>query len=75
MGAEIVNLRKARKVKERAEKERRAAENRIIHGRTKADREREADAKARVRRELDGARREPDLGNGDHDDDGGHGRE
>lgn len=65
MSAEIVNLRKARKVKERAAKERRAAENRVVHGRSKADRERDADAKARVRRELDGARREP--GDSEHD--------
>ena len=72
MSAEIVNLRKARKVKERAEKERLAAENRVVHGRSKADRERDADAKARVRRELDGARREP--GDSNPDDDGGHGR-
>ncbi len=59
MSAEIVNLRKARKVKERADKQRRAAENRALHGRTKAERERDADAKVRVRRELDGAKREP----------------
>ena len=65
MSAEIVNLRKARKVKERADKQRRAAENRALHGRTKAERERDADAKVRVRRELDGAKRVP--GDGDRD--------
>lgn len=69
MSAEIVNLRKARKVKVRADKDRRAAQNRVVHGRTKAERAREADAKARVRRELDGAMREPANG------DDGNGRE
>lgn len=59
MSPEIVNLRKARKVKVRADKDRRAAQNRVVHGRSKAEREREADAKARIQRELDGARREP----------------
>jgi|LNFM01.1.fsa_nt_gb hypothetical protein len=65
MSAEIVNLRKARKVKDRAEKDRRAAENRVLHGRSKADREREAVDKARIRRELDGAKREPGDSNGE----------
>lgn len=37
--AEIVNLRQARKKKARAEKEARAAENRILFGRTKAEKE------------------------------------
>ena len=35
--AEIVNLRQARKRKARADKETRAAENRIAFGRTKAE--------------------------------------
>ena len=38
MSAEIVNLRRARKEKARADKERQAAENRIRFGRTKAER-------------------------------------
>ncbi len=62
MTAEIVNLRKARKSKVRADKERQAAENRAVHGRSKAEREREALAKDRIRRELDGAKR-TDPGN------------
>ena len=37
--AEIVNLRQARKQKARADKEARAAENRVLFGRTKAERE------------------------------------
>jgi hypothetical protein len=35
----VVNLRLARKRKERAEKEAVAAENRALHGRSKADRQ------------------------------------
>ncbi len=39
MTAEIVNLRKARKARERAEREARAEENRTKHGRTRAERD------------------------------------
>lgn len=38
MSADIVNLRRARKAKARAEKEQRAAENRVLFGRSKAQR-------------------------------------
>ncbi len=34
---DVVNLRTARKRKARADKERQAAENRILHGRTKSE--------------------------------------
>jgi hypothetical protein len=37
--ADIVNLRQARKRKARSEKERLAGQNRVLHGRSKADRE------------------------------------
>lgn len=57
MSAEIVNLRKARKAKARGEKDRQAAENRVLHGRSKAERQRDAADKDRIRRELDGAHR------------------
>lgn len=62
MTAKIVNLRKARKAKARADKERTAAENRVVHGRSKAERQREASDKDRLQRELDGAklREKPD---------------
>jgi hypothetical protein len=39
--ADIVNLRTARKHKARAEKERTAEQNRAVHGRSKAERERD----------------------------------
>lgn len=65
MSAEIVNLRKARKARDRVAKEKRAEENRQKFGRTKAERERgEAEGAIAVRR-LDAHRREVD------DDDSG----
>jgi hypothetical protein len=56
--AEIVNLRQARKAKARAEKEQTAAENRRLHGRTKADKQAEKAIKDKARRNLDGHKRE-----------------
>jgi hypothetical protein len=50
---EVVNLRLARKRKERAEKERLAGENRRKHGRSRAEREAE-----RLARNLEDARLE-----------------
>ena len=56
--AEIINLRKARKAKGRAEAEARAAENRIRFGRTK-DEKRGAEAAKRLEeRRLEGHRRD-----------------
>lgn len=66
MSADIVNLRKARKVRDRAAKEKRAEENRAKFGRTKSERKRtEADEDLRARR-LEQHRR-------DADEDGGEG--
>lgn len=59
MSAEIINLRQARKQRERNEKDARAAENRARFGRTKAERALEDDAQARAARTLDGHEREP----------------
>jgi hypothetical protein len=56
--AEIVNLRKARKAKTRADKDAQAAENRVKFGRTKEER-RSADAAERLaRRRLEAHRRD-----------------
>lgn len=56
--ADIVNLRLVRKQKARREKDQLAAENRALHGRTKAERDKQ-DAEARKRREtLEAHRRE-----------------
>jgi hypothetical protein len=57
MNAEIVNLRKVRKAKAKANKTVQARENRVLFGRSKAQRVLDADQKSRVARELDGARR------------------
>lgn len=56
--AEIVNLRLARKQKARAEKETAAAQNRILHGRTKAEKQRSAIEKERAERHIDGHKRD-----------------
>lgn len=64
MSAEIVNLRQARKRKARAEKDARADENRILFGRTKAERKQTEFERRRDRAELDGKRRE-DADGGD----------
>ena len=54
--ADVVNLRQARKRKERADKEQQAAENRAKHGRTKGEKARGTADAARARRQLDQAR-------------------
>ena len=57
MTADIANLRKARKVKARRDKERQAVENRAAFGRTKGQKQREALDQARAARTLDDAHR------------------
>ena len=66
MSAEIVNLRKARKARDRVAKEQRATENRVRFGRTKAEREREQAEDALHARRLEALKRE-----GGQDRDGG----
>lgn len=53
MSAEIVNLADHRKQKARADKERKAAENRVRFGRAKADKEREGTERTREERAWD----------------------
>ncbi len=55
--AEIVNLRHARKQKARIDKERAAAENRAVFGRTKDERERQRRLDDQAARFVDGHRR------------------
>jgi Flp pilus assembly protein TadD len=69
--AEIVNLRMARKARQRAEAERTAAQNRAKFGRTKAQKAKERADAERAARAIDGARRadaprdsEPEAGSG-----------
>lgn len=59
MTADIVNLNKFRKARERADAEQRAEENRLRHGRTKAEKERVAAEEQARSRALDQAERTP----------------
>ena len=52
---EIVNLRRARKAKRRADADVTAAANRLVHGRTRGERVGQAAEADRARRLLDGA--------------------
>ena len=56
--AEIVNLRQARKARDRKVRASQADANRALHGRTKAERAAEEASRSRLDRALDGARRE-----------------
>ena len=57
---EIVNLNKARKARARQDAQADAAANRAKHGRTKAERAKDAQAEARHKALLDGAKKEED---------------
>jgi Domain of unknown function (DUF4169) len=54
--AELINLRTARKRHRRQQDERHAAVNRLAHGQTKHDREREAAERSKSARDHDGHR-------------------
>jgi len=56
--AEILNLNRARKAKAKTDAKARAAENRAKFGRTKVDKALDAARADRLRRDLDGAKRE-----------------
>ena len=55
---EPINLNKYRKAKARAEKQQRAEENRIKHGRRKADKAHDKLEQARARRNVEQSKRE-----------------
>jgi hypothetical protein len=55
---EVINLRLARKAKARASSAQQAAENRALHGQTKATKAKLAREAARAASQLDGAKRE-----------------
>jgi len=59
MMAEIVNLRLARKRKARKADAERADQNRALHGRTKAEKQRDAAERRKSATFLDGHRRAP----------------
>jgi hypothetical protein len=56
----VINLNKARKAKERAEAQAKAAENRIRFGRTRVEKLKTSAETERSARDLDGHRREGD---------------
>ena len=60
--ADVVNLNKARKAAARRQEEARAAENRLVHGRSKAQRTLEKAREDKARRELEGHRIETEDG-------------
>ena len=62
MDAEIVNLRLARKRRDRLDREADAQRNRLAHGRSKAEREAERLAAGKAARDLDGHRLSPAAG-------------
>ncbi|MBU3078069.1 DUF4169 family protein [Sphingomonas quercus] len=55
---EVINLRMARKARARAEAAGKAEANRARHGRTAGDKARDQAEQERLRRTLDGARRD-----------------
>ena len=57
---EIVNLRQARKARQRQDEAAKAAANRARHGRTAADRERQRMLAEQAQRLLDSSQREDD---------------
>ena len=56
--ADIINLRRARKAKARDETDRKAAANRVAHGRSKAEKQLASAEAERERLRLDGLRRD-----------------
>lgn len=60
MTGEVVNLRQARKRRDRELRETDAAANRQLHGRTKAQKTAERAAREKADAHLDGHRREPE---------------
>ena len=56
MTGEVVNLRRVRKARDRAEREVVAAANRVVHGRTKPERQAQEIETTRSERHLDGHR-------------------
>ncbi|MFT3732098.1 MAG: DUF4169 family protein [Hyphomicrobium sp.] len=58
MTAEIINLNKVRKARERAEREKEAQENRLKFGQSKSERSISDAQRRKTQSDLDGARRD-----------------
>ncbi|NGP17643.1 DUF4169 family protein [Devosia aurantiaca] len=56
--ADIINLRNVRKQKARADKDAKASENRVLFGRTKAEKLKDAMEKARADKHVEGHKRD-----------------
>ena len=65
--ADVVNLRQFRKRAERAEKEKVAEQNRLSHGRTKAEKSLTKALNEQAEKRLDQGRRDPSDRSGDQD--------
>ncbi len=57
--ADIVSLSKARKARARDAKDAAAAQNRVLFGRTRAEKAAHASSKAATEKSIDGHKREP----------------
>jgi adenylosuccinate lyase len=60
MAADIINLNKARKARDKAAQDAKAAENRIGFGRTKGQKAETLSMAEKLKRALDDAKRDPD---------------
>jgi Domain of unknown function (DUF4169) len=67
MTADIVNLNKFRKAREKAEAEKQAQENRVRFGRTKEEKDKASSEQRATSKALDGAELPPPLDD-NHDD-------
>jgi hypothetical protein len=60
MAGDLINLNKARKARDKASGQARAAENRAAFGRTKGDKAKTLSLAEKLKRALDDAKRDPD---------------
>ncbi|MBI1276226.1 DUF4169 family protein [bacterium] len=58
--SDIINLKQRRKAKARVEKEKKAAENRVKFGRTKAEKQKEKRLDTQAKQKLESHKRETD---------------
>lgn len=66
---DVINLRQARKARARADREKAAEQNRAKFGRTKDQKSRDEEAKLKMGKSLDGARRISRISESDFMDD------
>lgn len=57
--ADVINLKQTRKAKARLEKEKQAAQNRALHGQTKAEKQKRKREAEKAARSLDGHKLDP----------------